>query len=164
MNYKIIYSFTIIILFHSCKKCNDNDAPTPLGAYELTFSILDANTLEDAIPIKYNPDSLKVYSAELINLNIKYTINNYLTKVDSIHLFYPIYFIDPKIDANSYEKEINKYFFIYLNSIDIDTLQVGFKVIKHKCYYEIDYVKVRHNNMEILTEDFGSTFYFTIKK
>ena len=121
----ITFSFIIIILFHNCKKCGYGDPDPPLSGYSISFSIIDKITLEDAIPIKYHPDSIKILNWELIDLKIKYYIND-----DSIYVYYPLYYYDNKTDAESNNNEIIKNYYIYFDKTDTDTLEFRFKTIK----------------------------------
>jgi hypothetical protein len=127
MKYYLLFIFSFIISLYSCDRCRDYDEAN--GCFNATFSIeKDGKPLYNMETHPYLCDSTGQYcidSVQLFNSNFKllplfYGDNNGLYRLSYLPIF------DETTDKIAVNEKFSKKFFLRLNYLDTDTIEVKY--------------------------------------
>jgi hypothetical protein len=141
---KIIGCLVLIYPINACKESCKAEPEPPLSTTSLYFYLVDKNTGQKLVPLRFTPENIKLFDDKLLDLNLKKNKES-----DNSFAFGPFYFYQEPEDNISSDKIVEKTYYLYLGNQDYDTLRVSFETNKTKCERVFKDLKFFYNNQNI---------------
>ena len=145
----------VFLCFTSCdgrnpfNKCSGNEP----DAYEeiIVFTLHDKDTNDMLLGLygKYHKDTVKIYDEnQEIVFDGPVETNGIVT----------FNFVNEETDQEAFQKQLTKYFYLYLDHTDTDTIKVDFQLYQDKCQEsQFEFYEVYYNNDFYYDQYNGST-------
>lgn len=140
MKKRTIWLFVTLFTLAISSSCDDNcsnSSPPPTAPIRFVIVDKSGDNLVTGSTSRFNPDSIKLYEADLKTNTI---LQKDLDESLKGFLF----------QADCYKNESgSSTLFLHLNKVDTDTLLVSYETVRDKCYTFHQYTHFLHNGKEI---------------